>query len=98
MQTERKAFNRSKKAILDAVANLGPSDYIRIRRLVPRESLGLMGLNSEQIDRMVSSGVSEKEVYREAGNSIVVDCLYEIFRRMFIDRIGPDEGQSYPLY
>ena len=99
MQTERKAFNKNKKRILDAVANLGPGDYLRIRRLVPRESLRLMGLTDEQASKMIyDSKNSEVEIYKEAGNSIVCDPMYHIFRRLFLDRSEPDEGQSYTLY
>lgn len=99
MQTERKAFNRSKKAILKAVENLGPGDYIRLRRLSPRESLRLQGLVDKDIDAMLyDSGNDEASLYKQSGNSICVPVMTHIFRRMFIDRIGPDEGQSYPLY
>lgn len=99
MQTERRAFNKNKKAILDAVANLGPGDYIRIRKLVPRESLRLMGMSDEHASRIIyDSGNPEDEIYKEAGNSIVCAPMCHIFRRLFVDRIRPDEGQSYPLY
>lgn len=99
MQTERATYNNNKKRIQEAVANLKPGDYIRLRKLTPRESLRLMGIDDKHIDRMLyDSHNDESEIYKESGNSIVVSPMYHIFRRLFIDRIGPDEGQSYTLY
>ena len=99
MQTERATYNGNKKRIQEAVANLKPGDYIRLRRLTPRESLRLMGIDDKNIDKMLyESHNDEAQIFFGAGNSIVVDVMVGIFRRMFLDRIGPDEGQSYTLY
>lgn len=99
MQTERATYNGNKKRIQEAVANLKPGDYIRLRRLIPRESLRLMGIDDKHIDRMLyDSHNDESEIYKESGNSIVVNVLTGVFRRLLIDKIGPDEGQSYTLY
>lgn len=97
MQTERAAYNKNKKKIQQAIANLQPGDYVRLRKLTPRESLRLMGLKDEWIDKMIyESGNSEASLYKQAGNSICVEPLMHIFRKMFIHR-GPDVGQSRPL-
>ena len=99
MQTERATYNGNKKRIQEAVANLKPGDYIRLRRVTPRESLRLMGIDDKHIDRMLyDSHNDESEIYKESGNSIVVNVLTGVFRRLLIDKIGPDEGQSYTLY
>lgn len=98
MQTERAAYNGNKKKIQEAVANLKPGDYLRLRKLTPRESLRLMDIEDKFIDRMLASGNEESEIYRQSGNSIVIGPMYHIFRRLFVDRIEPDEGQSYSLY
>ena len=99
MQTERATYNGNKKRIQEAVANLKPGDYIRLRRLTPRESLRLMGIDDKHIDKMLyDSHNDESEIFKQAGNSIIVDVMVGIFRRLFVDRIGPDEGQSYTLY
>lgn len=97
MQTERRAYNRNKGKIRDAVENLEPGDYIRLRGITPRESLRLMGLSEEHIDKMIyESNNSEQNLYKQSGNSIVVDVLVHLFRKMFIHR-GPDPGQSHSL-
>lgn len=60
-------------------------DY-RIRKLTPKECFRLMGVTDEDIDKIQSAGISKTQQYKMAGNSIVVDVLYHIFRKMFIDK------------
>jgi DNA (cytosine-5)-methyltransferase 1 len=55
---------------------------IAVRRLTPRECWRLMGWKDSDIDRALSTGVSETQLYKMAGNSIVVNCLTEIFKRL----------------
>lgn len=62
----------------------------RIRKLTPRECFRLMGVDDSDIDKMQQAGISNSGQYKLAGNSIVVDVLYHIFRRMFIDTEEPD--------
>lgn len=70
----------------------------RIRKLTPRECFRLMGVDDKDIDKIQASGVSNSSQYKLAGNSIVVDVLYHIFRKMFIDTKEPDfDGQPTQL-
>lgn len=62
----------------------------RIRKLTPRECFRLMGVDDKDIDKIQAAGVSNSGQYKLAGNSIVVDVLFHIFRRMFIDTEEPD--------
>ena len=57
----------------------------RIRKLTPRECFRLMGVDDSDIDKIQSSGVSNSAQYKLAGNSIVTDVLFHIFRKMFIE-------------
>ena len=57
----------------------------RIRKLTPRECFRLMDVEESDIDTIQSSGVSNSAQYRLAGNSIVVNVLYHIFRKMFVE-------------
>jgi DNA (cytosine-5)-methyltransferase 1 len=57
----------------------------RIRKLTPRECYRLMGVDDADIDTIQSSGISNTQQYKQAGNSIVVDVLYHIFRKMFVE-------------
>ena len=55
-------------------------DY-RIRKLTPRECFRLMGFTDAEFDRI--QGISNTQLYKMAGNSIVVDVLEAIFRNLF---------------
>ncbi len=68
----------------------------RIRKLTPRECFRLMGVSEEDIDKIQASGVSKTQQYKMAGNSIVVDVLLHIFRKMFINK--KDENQQLSLF
>ena len=57
----------------------------RIRKLTPRECFRLMGVDDADINKIQASGLSNSAQYKLAGNSIVVDVLYHIFRKMFIE-------------
>lgn len=67
----------------EGVTNETINNY-RIRKLTPRECFRLMGVSEEDIDKIQSSGISNTQQYKMAGNSIVVDVLYHIFRKMFV--------------
>ena len=57
----------------------------RIRKLTPRECFRLMDVDDADIDKIQAAGLSNSAQYKLAGNSIVVNVLYHIFRKMFID-------------
>lgn len=57
----------------------------RIRKLTPRECFRLMGVDDKDIDKIQAAGVSNSGQYKLAGNSIVVDVLFHLFRKMFIE-------------
>lgn len=56
-----------------------------IRKLTPRECFRLMDVPEHLIDRLISAGISNSQLYKLAGNSIVVAVLYHIFRKMFVE-------------
>lgn len=62
-----------------------------VRSLTPRECFRLMGVEDKDIDTIQASGVSNSRQYKLAGNSIVVDCLYHIFRKMFVSTENEDK-------
>lgn len=64
----------------------GVTDGFRIRKLTPRECFRLMGVSEENIDKIQNAGISKTQQYKMAGNSIVVDVLYYIFKKLFIDK------------
>ena len=52
----------------------------KIRRLTPRECWRLMGVRDEQFDKL--HDISNTQLYKMAGNSIVVDVLMKIFKNL----------------
>lgn len=70
---------------------------VRIRKLTERECFRLMGLEDEDIDKLVESDISSSQLYKMSGNSIVVDVLYNIFRTMFVEQ-NIEKGQSNKLF
>lgn len=54
----------------------------RVRKLTPKECYRLMGFTDEQFDRSQAFS-SDSQLYKQAGNSIVVDVLYYIFGKLF---------------
>lgn len=58
-------------------------DNFRIRKLTPREYWRLMGFSDEQFDKAKSAGISNAQLYKQAGNSIVVDVLYYIYKELY---------------
>lgn len=59
-----------------------PTDLIAIRRLTPRECWRLMGWSDDRIDVAMNAGVSNTQLYKMAGNSIVLDCLKVLFENL----------------
>lgn len=55
----------------------------RIRKLTPRECFRLMDVDDAVIDTIQAAGISDSQQYKLAGNSIVVNCLYLIFDKLF---------------
>ena len=55
----------------------------RIRKLTPKEYWRLMGFDDIDFEKAKSAGISNTQLYKQAGNSIVVDVLQYIFRNLF---------------
>ena len=85
----------------DVIAMLTPGRYVnmpngprckddgtklRIRYLTPLECWRLMGQPDEAFHAAKAIGTSESQLYKQAGNSIVVGCLQAIFEGMYVRR------------
>ena len=60
---------------------------LRIRKLTPKECYRLMGFSDEEFERAENVPTSNTQLYKQAGNSIVVDVLEELFC-MLLDEKG----------
>lgn len=54
----------------------------RIRKLTPKECWRLMGFKDEQFNK-ASEVCSNSQLYKQAGNSIVVNVMEAIFKNLF---------------
>lgn len=65
--------------------NLVLEPKYRIRKLTPRECGRLMGVSDEDISKMVAVN-SNTQLYKQFGNSIVVDVMCAMFRNLNINQ------------
>lgn len=84
-----KSVNDTVSPALRATDYKAPLCYhnkFRIRKLTNRECFRLMGVDDADIDKIQTAGISNSQQYKLAGNSIVVDVLAAIFRKMLVDK------------
>ena len=55
----------------------------RVRKLTPLECWRLMGFSDEDYYKAKEVGISNTQLYKQAGNSIVVNVLMEIYKNLF---------------
>ena len=78
-------------------ANLTSSSYyyqintrpLRIRKLTPKECFRLMAFSDEDFSKAEQVPTSNAQLYKQAGNSIVVNVLEEILKELFINEKKP---------
>ncbi len=61
------------------------NDGYNVRRITPLESWRLMGFKDEDFFKSKNSGISDTQLYKQAGNSIVVPILESIFKELFLN-------------
>lgn len=73
----------------------GKAEYFGIRKLTPRECFRLMDVSDEDFDKLLATDengkrlISNSALYRLAGNSIVENCLCEIYKRIWLSEDAP---------
>jgi len=60
------------------------NSYMRIRKLIPLECWKLMGFDKEDFYKAKSAGISDTQLYRQAGNSIVVNVLEYLLNELLV--------------
>lgn len=70
---------------------------IRIRKLIPLECWRLMGFTDEDFKKAEKVN-SNTQLYKQAGNSIVCDCLEAIFSQMNIQGVIPWNEKRESIY
>ena len=69
---------------------------VAIRELTQYECLRLMGVNEDNINKARKSGITKTNIYKMAGNSIVVQCMTGIFKQLFYPK--NQKGQQLKLF
>lgn len=81
----KQTLELNNEEVSNAITTVGKDsmayENLRIRKLTPRECLRLMGLKDNQVDKM-QAVQSNAQLYKQAGNSIVVNVLEAIFGEM----------------
>lgn len=67
---------------MNAVINIQNKNCLRIRKLTPKECFRLMGFDDSAYEA-ASKVVSDSQMYKQTGNSIVVDVLYYILVELY---------------
>lgn len=57
---------------------------VRIRKLTPKECWRLMGFDDSDIEKAQAVGISNAQLYKQAGNSIVVNVLEAILKELLL--------------
>ncbi len=76
-KTRRGRVGKKVSQTLDTACNQGILTQQRIRRLTPTEAFRLMDFNED-----FKWNVSDSQAYKQAGNSIVVNCLVELLKKL----------------
>jgi len=76
-----------KDGLLNTITTVHKDNYIinnqGIRRLTPAEYFRFMGFTDKDVNRLIDAGVSDAQLYKQAGNSIVVNVAEAIFTSLF---------------
>lgn len=80
-KTHRGRVGKGVAQTLDTSCNQGVLAGTKIRRLTPRECFRLQGFPDEYFDRAAAVN-SDSQLYKQAGNSVTVNVIYEIAKRL----------------
>lgn len=65
-----------------AIIELSSRNNLRIRKLSPKECWRLMGISDDDFNKAKASGMSNSQLYKQAGNGIVVNVFEAILKEL----------------
>lgn len=68
--------------------DLASINDFKVRKLTPKECWRLMGFTDEDFYKAQNAGISNSQLYKQAGNSIVVNVLQAIFRQFNFEKVA----------
>lgn len=66
------------------------TENLQIRRLTPKECWRLMGFDDTDTDKCIDNGLSNTQLYKQAGNSIVVNVLEKLLLNLEMEKVKND--------
>ena len=78
----RGALEGLSRTLKASKSDAGITDGVRIRKLTPRECWRLQGFPDEYFDKAKAAGVSDSQLYKQAGNAVTVSVAEAIGRRL----------------
>jgi site-specific DNA-cytosine methylase len=91
IRTKNSADNQIANTLTTNVENMGVCvPNLRIRKLTPKECWRLMGFDDEDVEK-AATVCSNSQLYKQAGNSIVVNVLMAIFKELFVPKKSMSE-------
>ncbi len=67
---------------LDIISNHVENGLLRIRRLTPKECFRLQGFPDELFEKTILAGLSDSQLYKQAGNAVTTNVIYEIGKKI----------------
>ena len=55
---------------------------MKVRKLTPLECLKIMGFDEEDYKKLKDAGISDPQIYKQAGNSIAVNVAEALFKEL----------------
>lgn len=80
--TRRGRVGRQIANTLTCTNEMGVVDGIRIRRLTPKECWRLQGFPDEYFERAKAAGISDTQLYKQAGNAVTVNVARAIGEKL----------------
>lgn len=85
-RTIKNQYYKTSKANFERSSTFGATGVTNgfsIRKLTPKECFRLMGFDDADVDLLTENGISNTQLYKMAGNSIVVNVLEFLFCQIF---------------
>jgi DNA (cytosine-5)-methyltransferase 1 len=77
----------NKEGISNTLTSVQKDNYVqeanlKIRKLTPKECWRLQGFEDKDLEKCVEGGISDTQLYKQAGNSITVDVAYHLLEQV----------------
>lgn len=81
-KTRRGRVGKQIANTLTCANEMGVVNRVRIRRLTPKECWRLQGFPDEYFDKAKAAGVSDSQLYKQAGNAVTVNVARAIGEKL----------------